>query len=253
MAIAFASCKKDDNPAPTDSGLIMIGEATLSGTNAKAMVYTDKMFETGYNTIYIKMVDTLDEKPLDGTLETMPMMEMGTMKHSAPHENRTSTMENGYYKTIVYFIMPGEATQWTLNFNFTNNTETGMGSLGVKVVSSKPARVISTIMPLDDSAKAFITLIDKGWEEGLNNFELVLHQRETMMSFPAIEDYTIEVEPEMPTMGHGSLNNVNPVHTSNGHYKGKINLSMSGLWLIHLKIYKNGILLSDDKSFEINL
>jgi hypothetical protein len=199
------------------------------------------------------MVDTLDEKPLDGTLVTLPMMDMGTMKHSAPYEKGTSTMENGYYKTVVYFIMPGEATQWTLNFNFTNNTKTGMGSLGVKVVSSKPVRVTSTIMPLDDSAKVFITLIDKGWQEGLNDFELVLHKRETMMSFPAIEDYTIEVEPEMPTMGHGSLNNVNPVHTSNGHYKGKINLSMSGPWLIHLKIYKNGTLISENKSFEIDL
>ena len=87
----------------------------------------------------------------------------------------------------------------------------------------------------------------------MNDFEIVLHKKVSMMDFPAIENYTIEIVPEMPSMGHGSPNNVNPIHLANGHYIGKVNFTMTGLWKIKLKLYKNGTLISDDQFFEITL
>jgi len=44
----------------------------------------------------------------------------------------------------------------------------------------------------------------------------------------------------MPSMGHGSPNNVNPVLTKNGHYKGKVNFTMTGDWRINLELNKDG-------------
>jgi hypothetical protein len=54
-------------------------------------------------------------------------------------------------------------------------------------------------------------------------------------------------------MGHGSPNNVNPVHDAYGHYKGKLNFTMTGLWRIQLKLYKGGKLLTDQIFFDITL
>lgn len=54
----------------------------------------------------------------------------------------------------------------------------------------------------------------------------------------------------MPSMGHGSPNNVNPVHIEKGHYRGKVNFTMTGEWQIKLKVFKNGVLLRDDLMFE---
>jgi hypothetical protein len=62
---------------------------------------------------------------------------------------------------------------------------------------------------------------------------------------------TVEITPEMPSMGHGSPNNVNPVHTGNGHYKGTVNFTMTGDWRIHLKLTRNGRLISDKAYFDI--
>jgi hypothetical protein len=45
----------------------------------------------------------------------------------------------------------------------------------------------------------------------------------------------------------------NPIHSINGHYKGKVNFTMSGLWQIQLKLAKNGVLLSDQIYFETTL
>ena len=61
-----------------------------------------------------------------------------------------------------------------------------------------------------------------------------------MMTFPAEDNFSITMTPEMPSMGHGSPNNVNPVLTKNGHYKGKVNFTMTGDWRINLVLNKEG-------------
>ena len=74
-----------------------------------------------------------------------------------------------------------------------------------------------------------------------------------MMDFPAVNDYTVEIEPTMPSMGHGSPNNVNPVFTSMGHYVGKVNFTMTGLWNVKLTLKKNGVTIDNKQSFDITL
>jgi hypothetical protein len=74
-----------------------------------------------------------------------------------------------------------------------------------------------------------------------------------MMSFPPAEDLTIEIEPEMPSMDHGSPNNVHPVHFADGHYVGKVNFTMTGWWRIHMVIKKDGELLTDEAYMDITL
>ena len=256
LATTLNSCKKDDeSPTPKmEMDLIKIGESTLSGIDAKVVVYSEKSFTTGLNTVYIKIMDTKTDKEITtGTLTTNPMMDMGTMMHSAPVEDKVSTNNNlGYFQTNIYYIMPGTSAQWSLNFSFTDGNNTATGNLGVDVVSSNPKRMLSTKIADDNDVSVFITLIDTGkFKEGLNDFELVLHKRETMMSFPAVSNYTIEIEPEMPSMGHGSTHNENPVHMNNGHYKGKVNFSMGGLWRVNLKLLKDGKEISSDQYFEI--
>jgi len=59
------------------------------------------------------------------------------------------------------------------------------------------------------------------------------------------------MEPEMPAMGHGSPNNVNPVAIGNGHYKGKVNFTMTGLWQVNLDFMMGADLADDTQFFEI--
>ncbi len=259
-----SSCKKDEvlpaepNPAPVEDNYLKIGETYILGAKAKAVVYAIKTFETGYNTIYVAMYDSIDGSRLtNGHFNLNPMMDMGTMMHSAPVENSLdSSTTNGYYKTPVVFSMPGTSAEWTLDMTFYNpkNGLSGFGKLGVDVASSTPSKFISTTLALDSNAKVFISLISpKSPIVGTNDFELVLHKKLSMMDYPVIEDYTIEIEPWMPSMEHGSPYNVNPVHTSKGHYTGKVNFTMTGLWHVKLKLYKNSVLISDNQYFEITL
>lgn len=265
--IAFIfSCKKnnttpDEETGPTvnpTTNLIQIGETYIIGAKAKAVIFSTKPFETGYNEIYVALYDSVDGSRLsNGHFDIIPMMDMGTMQHSCPVENtEDTTTTNGYFKSAVVFIMPGNVTQWSLNFNFHNhkNNLEGTGILGVNVNSSSPNKLVSTVIPLDSNSSVFISLVGlSNPQVGINNFEITLHKKANMMSFPAINNYSVEIVPEMPSMGHGSPNNVNPILVSNGHYVGKVNFTMTGLWKIKLKLYKNGTLISSDQYFETTL
>jgi hypothetical protein len=88
---------------------------------------------------------------------------------------------------------------------------------------------------------------------GINDFELTLQYKESMMSFPAKTDYTVMIEPEMPAMGHGSPNNVDPTHVADGHYKGQVNFTMTGLWKINLTIMDGAEVVDSTSYFEVTL
>lgn len=260
------SCKKSEqiepeettNPSTPINNFTKIGETYILGAKAKAIVYSTKAFETGYNEVYVSLFDSIDGNPLNnGHFNIIPIMKTGTMQHSSPVENtETTSATNGYFKSAVVFSMSGTSSEWSLNFTFHNhkNGLEGQGTLGVNVAASSPSKFASTVLVADSNKKVLISLIQPtNPEVGINNFEIVLHQMSSTMSYPAINNYAIEIYPEMVSMGHGSPNNVNPVNIGNGHYAGKVNYTMTGLWRVHLNIYNNGTLISDDQYFDMTL
>ena len=53
----------------------------------------------------------------------------------------------------------------------------------------------------------------------------------------ATEQFTIDIDPRMPDMGHhGSPDNAPLRHQADGSYAGTVNLTMTGLWRIHLTV-----------------
>jgi hypothetical protein len=85
---------------------------------------------------------------------------------------------------------------------------------------------------------------------GVNDFEILVNKKVSMMDWPPDESFLITIEPEMPTMGHGSPNNVNPVHEGMGHYRGKVNFTMTGYWKVNLVFYHDDI-EAGETSFDI--
>jgi hypothetical protein len=73
------------------------------------------------------------------------------------------------------------------------------------------------------------------------------------MYFPPDDSYTIEIKPEMPVTGIVSPNNVNPVNTSLGHYKGKVNFTMTGEWHVNVLVKKDGVPISNNVYFKMTI
>ncbi len=248
----WAGCK----PAPVVDPVegVVVGEAALTDLGLSLeLIAPDSLF-AGYQTIKaaIKDMDT-DEMRSDLELTVIPMMTMTTMTHSVPIEQNAGSDTDGYYPFQTVFIMPsGDMGYWELKVTvrdpLADREQTVM--VPIEVVNPEEAKV-RNFVAADDSIPLFLSLVQPTEPTvGMNEFTLAVHKRETMMNFPAVEGLTIEIEPTMPTMNHGSPNNVHPVYTAQGHYKGRVNFTMDGWWQVHV-VVKRGETVVGETDFNL--
>jgi hypothetical protein len=79
---------------------------------------------------------------------------------------------------------------------------------------------------------------------GLNPVVVTLHATEDGgATFGPVNDATLALDPEMPSMGHGSPGSVNPVRTADGWYEGELSFSMQGDWLTTITVKRDGVVV----------
>jgi hypothetical protein len=184
----------------------------------------------------------------------MPMMDMGMMQHSSPVEQPVWDAAIKAMKGTVTFIMPSTTGTWTVKVMVNDQSTMQMGEaiFPVTVVDPAEARLFSFVSTVDQ-AKIFVALVQPASPKvGINDFEVAIYEKIGMMDFPPVGDLNVTIEPEMPTMGHGSPNNVNPVATDNGHYMGKVNFTMTGYWKVNMTFKDaQSIMMWDQGYFDI--
>ncbi len=182
---------------------------------------------------------------------------MTASAHSSPIENpETDTPENGLFSGAAVFVMPsGTSGSWTLEVKVQNHLNNLEGQVigDVTIVAPLETKMYSFVSPTDQ-AQIFVSLVEPmNPEVGKNDFEVAIHTKENMMLWPAVNGLTVEIDPFMPSMGHGSPDNVNPVFTSNGHYLGTVNYTMTGLWQVNIAIKDSaGTVMNDTGYFEMS-
>ncbi|HSC54242.1 MAG TPA: hypothetical protein VLC98_11490 [Phnomibacter sp.] len=255
-SIVFVACTKDDvEPDPT-AGLYKLGSGFALGAGAKVELYTaTPTITTGYQSFKIAVYDSITNTRIDDAhIHLTPTMDMGMMKHSAPYENPASTLADHHlFNASVFFIMASMSGSWTLDISIHNHANGKSGKLTLPITVAEPTkkRMLSFTSAADNSTVYFVSLAEPVTPKvGINNLELVVYKKASMMSFPADSSLSISFTPEMPTMGHSSPNNINPVHGGLGHYKGKVNYTMTGLWRLHFD-FKAGATLAKTDSLDI--
>lgn len=260
LSILFVSCEKENDLKPNTNNYLKVGEGVSSGSSFNVEFYSIDSLFVGYNKVYLKITDKNSGQSVNqATMVLRPLMDMGTFTHACPFENPgTSLNSDGYFEGVILFSMIG-TNSWSLTVDISANgkSETILFPIG-KVISTMPVRKIVVIDSLSIGAgKWMITkypislVLPKVWKVGQNSFEITAHRMESKMSFPAATDLTFEIIPEMPSMGHGSPNNLNPVHTSNGHYVGSVNFTMTGAWRINMIVKKGDKTVTNKAWFDI--
>ena len=255
--ITLISCEKDDNTGDPEENLVTISSAFSEDESYELVLYArDTLFE-GYNKLFISVADANTGNMItEANLALRPMMHMVDKNHAAPCENPAGVVnEDGYFEGAAVFIMPSNPDEgWVLNVDLDVNGSETTAVLDIPVVRYlEEARKIKVTSAIDETIY-FVSLVEPmDPKVGINDCIFCIHYKESMMSFPAAEDLIMEIEPEMPSMEHGSPNNVNPVHTENGHYAGKINFTMTGWWRVHLTLKKGEDIVCDDKYMDITL
>jgi hypothetical protein len=194
----------------------------------------------GFHNIYFEVHEDgvrVDQPSFNFT----PMMHMENHSHASPCDVPNSSRDDVHdlYHTWAIFTMPsGMMGTWELQVSVED--QSGIAAEGTIDVDVENSNRVKTFMT-DDEQRYVLTWVEPADPEvGMNELVVALHKRESMMSFPPVTGAVFEFEPWMPSMDHGSSNNVSPVHEENGFYHGQVNFNMTGDWELRFDIELDG-------------
>ncbi len=244
-ATLMTACSEEESLPDAFAGLKKIATGAAADAGVRAELFATEDLFAGYNRITVALFDNSGNPLSDFYVTLYPEMDMGTMKHSCPLENPVASQTPGLYEGSVLFTMPsGEMGKWTLALALRNtgNNETANILFDITVKATTPSRVVS-LKTTDDVRYHLSYYFPESMRVGVNPFIVVAYTVSEDEFVPA-EDLSITLAPEMPSMDHGSPNNVDPVHITGSYYQGKVNFTMTGEWRLNLNILEGDAVIA---------
>jgi len=224
-----------------DTALNTLGEAAVSDYHLQLLSHGT--LHTGYNHLMIHLVDPSGQTVTQAEIMIQPLMHMPEMTHAAPVEQPGAQAHpDGFFDGVVGFVMPSgpDLGDWEIGVTF-HEPAGGVGGEASFPVQVAPSGLSGSFVATDDESKVFL-MVASPQEPGigLQPIEILAAEKESAMAWPPVDDLTLEIVPEMPSMGHGSPDNENPVASGNGHYQGQVNFTMAGPWTVTVKVSRGG-------------
>ena len=206
-------------------------------------------FHTGYNEIYFVATkkatgNYIKNFDVTGITPLMHMVKMD-MYHSTPVGPDAASFNDDYLavkRTWVSFVMnTSEAGSWTLSYDALVLGKTGGIEKRDLVVDALPdGQAWLKSFKVGNDTYYLSVVNPNEWQTGTNTITAYVSKKSEKPTVPytlAEGQYTIDIDPRMPDMGnHTSPDNKALVRQADGSYVGTINLTMTGLWRIHLTV-----------------
>jgi hypothetical protein len=245
IAATLAGCASD--PKTTPAQKTSIGTATAGDLTVELL--TDTKLETGMTPVYLRVKTASGQPVTDATVSFMPMMAMmGGTGHSAPVVGAPAPGDDGLYHCDVVFQMASSAMgSWSAIVDVTRpgsaTVEASFASL--VVADSGRAKTFSYTDPATSAVTKYVSSLnfEAAPRVGLNPVVVTLHRMQDMMTFVPVDDAAIVIDPQMPSMGHGSPGSVNPTLASPGLYDGQLSFSMAGDWVTTVTFSRSGVII----------
>lgn len=228
--------EETDSPADTDETAEPAGPVTVAtGTDGELTVELQAKHGllVGWNELRFVVTDGEGALVTGATLTQAPLMDMGDHMHACPYTQPVEDGDGVYVAELVPIMGSGMMGSWS-------NTVT------VTLGDATHTVVLEDLEVAESGLKKDLSVGDMPWivtltpmadpEVGTIPFVLTVHSMADMMTFPPVDDLTLTVEPTMPSMGHGSNGNVDPVWVANGRYEGVMGFSMGGAWEVEIAV-----------------
>ena len=242
LAIISFSCSSDDDsssiPIDETSGLHKIQEMT-NDTHVIELFSSTGSLVQGYNHISLRIKDKKTNNYItDAKIEWIPLMHMAMMQHSCPRSQVEKKDKKTVYEGDIIFQMAQNETEyWELTIAYEINNVSYTATDRISVPASTK-RTVSSFMGSDGNNYVIAYIAPFSPKVALNDMAVGIYKMKDMMTFEAVNNFKIKIDPRMPSMGnHGSPNNTDLLQSeTNGFYKGKLSLTMTGYWKINLQV-----------------
>jgi hypothetical protein len=241
---ALAACTSDEEASVTPKTSL----ATAQAGDLTVELLADGPLATGLTPIYLEITRASGEAVTDATVTFRPLMEMAIgMPHGAPTLGPPTLETDGLYRCDVVFQMPsGAAGSWSATAGVTlpGAPEVVASFPSLAVADSGRARTF-----VDETSASTKYVASLNFEApprvGLNPVVFTLHRMADSETFPAVDDAILVLEPQMPSMGHGSPGSVDPTLSSAGVYRGQLSFTMAGDWETTVRVSRGGVVVGN--------
>ena len=242
LAITSFSCSSDDDssstPVDETSGLHKIQEITNDTHTIELFPSTGSLVQ-GYNHILLRIKDKKTNNYItDAKINWTPLMHMAMMQHSCPKsEVEKKDKKTIYEGDIIFQMAQNETEYWELTIAYEINNVSYIATDKISVPASTK-RTVSSLKGSDGNNYVIAYITPSSPKVALNDMAVGIYKMKDMMTFEAVNNFKIKIDPRMPSMGnHGSPNNTDLLQTeTNGFYTGKLSLTMTGYWKINLQV-----------------
>jgi hypothetical protein len=242
LALALAACGSSSSNDPPGRTVIATGTAGAYSVTLLA----DAPLATGMNPIYVQLRNASGALVTDSTVTVSPLMAMTGMTHGCP-VGPIAVGASGDYQGYVVFQMASSATDtWTAKVTVTpppGGTAADV-TLPITVAANTTTGGARTFtLGTGTMAERYVVSMNATATQmvGPNPITVTVYRSTDMsMTFTPVNDATVTVDPQMPSMGHGSSGSVNPTFVASGAYQGQLNYSMPGAWETTVTVNRPG-------------
>lgn len=240
LFLALYSCKPTPTPEPDEaSGLVKIQTMT-NDTHEVTLYSTSGILQEGYNDITLRILDkTTGKYVFDMGIDWLPFMKMTMSTHSCPKSPVVKVAKTkALYRGAIIFQMPDQTnTSWELKIRY----RIGQTDYVVKdriAVHASDKKTVTTFLGADQRDYVVAYVAPQTLTQEVNDMVVGLFVRYTPMNFEVVDNYTLKIDPRMPSMAnHGSTSTTTLTQPILGEfYKGSLSLNMAGDWVINLQI-----------------
>lgn len=236
--VSLAACGGSSTPAAQRTSI-----AVAQAGDLRVELLTETRLEVGMTPLYVKVTTASGAAVSDATITMAPLMRMGDGKaHAAPMIVSSELWDGSLYGCAVVFSMPSSAMDfWDMKVTVQRPSAAPVDALFQNLTVADTGRAKSFVST-DGAAQKY--LVSLNFTEppavGVNPVVVTLHRMVDMMTFVPVDDAAIALEPQMPSMSHGSSGSVNPTLTSLGRYSGKLSFNMPGEWETKITVTRGG-------------
>jgi hypothetical protein len=243
LALSIISCSDDEGvegPVNEVEDLLKVQELTNSTHIIELYTESGKL-SLGYNNITLRITEkTTGDFVENASITWKPIMHMTAMMHSCPKSDVTKvTNKETIYSGYIVFQMPENDDEgWDLTINY--SIEGVEYEVEADISVPKSAKQVVTVFTGSDEVKYILALVEpQNPDVKVNDMITGLYKMENMMSFPIVKNFTVKLDPRMPSMdNHSSPNNEDLTYNaSSSMYDGKLSLTMTGYWKLNLMLY----------------
>lgn len=253
LGLSPAACS-DSEPGPETRGTTLVSLGLQKSPSLSVELLGERAPTVGLNRLYYRLTRLPGGEPvLDADITHTPIMHMATMgmEHSCPFEVPPKKADDdGLFEAAVVFQMAaGDASSgnaWRVEAKVDTGDGTGPEEFvfgDLPVGTSDARRDLALTDSSGATTAALVTFtFDAAPRVGQNTFTVTVHHKTDMhgMAWAPDDDFAITATPDMPSMGHGSTMNVDPIHVGAGRYEGSLNFTMPGLWRVLLGFSRGG-------------